>query len=150
MIIKKKLPREKGVHSQTAVYLRLQYPDVIFRTDYAAGMKLTAGQAAVHKSLQSDRSYPDLYVAEARHGYHGLYIELKRDRSEIMNKNGLYKKKIVQVYKKIGGKKVRVSSYDHIDEQRKMLDRLNKKGYKAVFGCGFFEIKNIIDEYLKT
>jgi hypothetical protein len=30
-----------------------------------------------------------------------------------------------------------------------MIERLEAKGYRATFGIGFDEVKNIIDSYLK-
>jgi hypothetical protein len=147
----KKLQRikEKSVHKQFAQYMKMQYPDVTFRTDFAAGSKMTMIQAVQHKELQSDKSYPDVFIAEPRGGYHGLYLELKRDREEVYTKDGRFKVKMVAVYKTIKGIKVRVGQYDHIAEQAKMIDKLNRKGYKALFACGFDHARQTVDEYLK-
>ncbi len=129
--VKKILPKEKTIHRHLAEYLKLQYPGVIFRTDFSAGCKMTIGQAVQHKALQSGSAYPDVFIAEARHGYHGLYLELKRDVKEVFKKDGS------------------LLSNPHIREQAAMMDRLNKKGYKALFACGFLHAKRVVDEYLK-
>lgn len=40
---------EKIEHKQIVAYIRAQYPNVIFRTDYSAGIKLRIGQAVAHQ-----------------------------------------------------------------------------------------------------
>ena len=35
----------------------------------------------------------------------------------------------------------------HIEEQEATLKKLMDAGYKAVFGCGFIQCKQIIDQY---
>lgn len=62
---------------------------------------------------------PDIFLPCARNGYHGLYIELKRQK---------------------GG---RVSV-----DQKKMLLALNEQGYKAVVCNGWEEARNTITEYM--
>lgn len=118
------------MHLLIAVYLKLQYPAITFRTDFAAGIKMTMGQAVKHKKLQSEDKYPDLFIAEPRGGYCGLFLEIKRDVHELLNKNGSFKKS------------------DHLDGQRAMLQKLNKKGYRARFAAGFDHAKQLIDQYL--
>lgn len=61
------MSKEAILHQQVCQYLRMQYPDVIFRTDFAAGVKMTMGQAVRHKKLQSGKAYPDLFIAEPRY-----------------------------------------------------------------------------------
>ncbi len=121
---------EKSIHKQVATYLKLQYPKVIFRTDFAAGCKMSIGQAVAHKALQSGPGYPDLFIAYPSKGYNGLFIELKKDISEVWRKD-------LQLVKN-----------DHIHTQVTMLAALNKLGYLAVFGFGFDHAKKLIDEYL--
>lgn len=41
------------------------------------GVKLTVGQAVKTKAIGMKAGYPDIFLPVARHGYHGLYIELK-------------------------------------------------------------------------
>ena len=62
---------------------------------------------------------PDICLPVARQGYHGLYIELKRQK---------------------GG---RVS-----EAQQDWIDRLNEQGYLARVCAGFREAVKVIDEYL--
>lgn len=56
---------EHNLYKQIARYLQLQYPNIIYRFDIAADLKLTPGQAAKHKRLHPERGYPDLFIAES-------------------------------------------------------------------------------------
>lgn len=130
---------ESFIHQQVCDYLRYQYPDVPFRTDFAAGTKLTMGQAVRNKRLQSGRAWPDLFIARAvdkksdkleglTYHYCGLFIELKAK----------------VIYKKDGSLLVN----EHLQEQQKVLGKLASEGYKAEFAVGFDAARKIIDDYL--
>lgn len=138
---------EHNLYEQIARYLQLQYPDVIYRFDLSADLKLTMGQAAKHKRLHSKRGYPDLFIAKPKEikvktalggGYGlveikplgGLYIEIKKDGEKLTKKDGSWRT-------------------PHIAEQAEALEKLRARGYKAEFGVGFSECKQIIDEYLR-
>lgn len=126
---------EATLHQQVCDYLRLRYPHVLFRTDMAAGMKLSPGMAIRHKRLQSGRAWPDLFIAHVNRTGSlvvcGLFLELKREG--------------VRIYKKDGS----LVSDPHIQEQAAVLERLRERGYKAEFGVGFDQCRLIIDEYLE-
>lgn len=125
---------ERTLYRQIAQYLQLQYPGVIYRFDLAADMKLTAGQASRHKVLHPHRGYPDLFVAcvctIGDRYYHGLFLELKREGTRILKKDGT------------------LVADAHIREQYDLLVDLEQRGYKASFAVGFDQAKQIIDEYL--
>ena len=128
--------REHEMYIQIADYMRYQYPEVIYRFDLAADLKLSIGQAKKHKRIQERRGYPDLFIAEPafdmnrNRDIHGLFIELKKAGTRIYRKDG------------------RLVSDAHIREQFDMLEQLRQRGYMAEFACGFDEAKEIIDEYL--
>lgn len=76
--------KESTLQCHVADYLRLQYPHVLFHSDFGAGLKLTPGQAAKQKRQNGGRrAWPDLFIAEPRYqeieawadieGYEGLY-----------------------------------------------------------------------------
>ena len=126
---------ELELQAQVADYLRLQCPGVLFHSDFGSGIKLTMGQAIKQKRLQGGRrSWPDMFIAEVRSlgdkYYHGLFIELKKEGTRIIKKDGT------------------LVSDAHICEQFDMLEQLRQRGYMAEFACGFDEAKKIIDEYL--
>ena len=137
---------EHQLYELIAQYMQIQYPDVIYRFDLAADLKLTAGQARKHKMLHPKRGYPDLFIAEPiitsyrdengmikltqTKNYSGIFIELKKKGTRLKKKNGEW-------------------ASDHIAEQAEMLERLEFRGYRAMFAVGFDEAKKIIDLYFK-
>lgn len=141
---------ELELQAQVADYLRLQYPDVIFHSDFGSGIKLTMGQAIKQKRLNGGRrAWPDMFLAEPMARkidlskdspfdkatklvmYAGLFIELKREGTRIFKKDG------------------KLVADEHIREQFDMLHDLRAKGYAAEFACGFDEAKKLIDDYMK-
>lgn len=152
---------EADLQVKVADYLRLQYPNVIFHSDYGSGIKLTMAQAVRQKRQNGGRrAWPDMFIAEPKAGtlrfgpfaavYNsdgsikslrqdvtapetirfGLFIELKKEGTRLLKKNGNY-------------------ASEHIQEQAELLKKLRERGYVAEFACGFDEAKTIIDRYLK-
>lgn len=130
---------EHELYVLIADYLRLQYPDIVYRFDLAADLKLSIGQAKKHKRLQRFRGYPDLFIAkpklqQSKDGMpiytHGLFLELKKDGTKILKKDG------------------DLVADKHIREQAKMLQALERRGYRAMFAVGYEQAKQIIDEYI--
>lgn len=128
---------EKTLHRQVCDYIRVQYPKVIFNTDLSGATKLTMGQAVAMKRLRSNRGWPDLFIAEPRNGYNGLFLELKKEGTSLLNKRA------IDNYGYPG------FASDHIKEQYEMIEELRARKYKAEFAIGFDEAKKIIDQYLK-
>ena len=74
------------------------------------------------RRLGMRRGFPDLFVPEARGGFYGLFVEMKKDQ------------------------KSRVR-----EEQRKWIDYLSRMGYKALVCYGADDaIKTIKDYYLSV
>lgn len=122
---------EAELRRMLARWLQYQFPNVIYRFDLAADLKLTMGQARKHKELHPKRGYPDLFIAEPRGKYCGMYVELKAEGKSPYKRNGELKKS------------------EHLKEQEVMLDKLNSRGYFAKFATGFNEAKGLIESYLK-
>jgi len=118
---------EQQLHLQVCTYIRLQYPKVLFNSDMS-GVKLPMGLAVKVKKLRSSRAYPDLMILEPNIKFFALFIELKKETP--FKENGQLK------------------SNEHLQEQKKMIDKLNLRGYYACFGWDFEMIKKIIDNYL--
>jgi hypothetical protein len=112
-----------------ATYLKYQYPNVLYRFD-GAGQNLSIAAARMNKSIQKIRGYPDLLILEPKSGYHGLFIELKKEGTKILNKAGK-------------------PATDHIQEQQDCMTELALKGYFCAFAVGFDAAKNVIDKYFK-
>jgi hypothetical protein len=128
--IPKNAKHEQSLQRQVCTYLRMQYPNVIFRSDFSSGLHLTPAQASLHKSMQSGRAWPDLQIINPSRKYHGLFIELKKEGTKVYLKNG------------------KLTSNPHIQEQAAVLKELNKLGYFARFGIGFDSCQRLIDWYL--
>lgn len=74
-------------------------------------------EAAHLKEQGVSAGVPDLCFPAARHGYHGLYIEMKAGKNKATA------------------------------AQKEWLELLNKNGYLAVVCVGFDEAREIIDKY---
>lgn len=129
------IKKEEILHLKVCDYLRKNYPDVLFRTDFSSGMKMTLGQAAKHKKFQKSRAWPDLFIAytqfdgfEMKEG--GLFLELKAEGTKLYKKNG------EMVVNK------------HYQEQAEMLEKLRLNGYIAEFAVGYDEAIEQIQDYL--
>lgn len=128
---------EEMTHERVVRFLRRDYPDVIFRTDFAAGIKMTIGQAAKHKRLQYRRAFPDIFVfkpvrRESVLGvmeYAGLGLELKAGNVNLKKRDTTW-------------------ASDHIHEQYDMLMELSNSGYACAFARGYDEACRVIDWYL--
>ena len=130
---------EAELQKNVALYIRMQYPEAIFHSDFGSGVKLSMYQARMQK-LQNGgkRAWPDMFIAEPKwkeddNGvkwfFCGLFIELKKEGTRIKKKNGEW-------------------ASPHIKEQAELLEQLQTKGYEAKFAVGFNEAINIIDEFL--
>lgn len=127
--------KESTLQCHVADYLRLQYPHVLFHSDYGSGIRLTPGQARIQSRQNGGRrAWPDMFIAFVRtigdRYYHGLFLELKREGTRILKKDGT------------------LVSDQHIREQHALLVELEKCGYAARFAVGFDQAKQIIDGYL--
>ena len=126
---------EKSELAMLTQWIKLQYPNMIYRVDVGADQKLTIGQAKKNKSLQmSKRGYPDIFIAEPRFDgtmSHGLFIELKASGTVIYKKDGNLRKN------------------PHLEEQALMHKRLRTKNYSAEFVIGFADCKKLIEWWMK-
>lgn len=128
----KKAKEEENVQIAVCAYLKHKYPDVIFTCDLASGMKLPIWLAARNKKMRSSSGLPDLFIAQPNKRHHGLFIELKKEKSGTILKDGS------------------VSTKKHVVNQNNILQRLNHYGYSAVFAEGYREAIGIIDAYLSS
>ena len=130
---------EESLQLAVADHIVTNYPNVLFRTD-AGGIKLPIGLAKKLKDMNGGRrGWPDMFVAKAKlmqtkDGMpfikHGLFLELKKDGVRILKRDGSY------------------VADEHILEQAKMLEALEREGYEARFAVGFDQAKQIIDDYI--
>lgn len=110
--------------------MRLRWPFLHWRIDFAAGLKLPPRIAGMQMKLQKGKSYPDIFFPHPIGRFHGLYIEFKTDRGEVYNQDGT------------------MVANSHIREQWQELQRLSGMGYKAVFGFGVDHAERVVEDYL--
>lgn len=124
--------QEKTLAQAVSDFLQSKYPNVIYRFDYGADVKLTVGQGAKMKRLQGkwSKGMPDLVIYEPRGEYHAMFLELKKDREAIFKKDGKYRQN------------------EHLKTQVDMMIKLSDRGYYTAFGCGFKESIEKINKYL--
>lgn len=129
----RKWDSEEVAHEQVVQLIRLQWPGLIHRTDFAAGIKLPPWLAARQKRVQIRRGFPDIFVFEPSviNGEikHGLALELKKAGTKLKLNDGRW-------------------ASDHIREQYEMLRALDGKGYAAAFARGFDEAEAVLRWYL--
>jgi hypothetical protein len=126
------MKRQPEYELQVAVcdYLRAAYPKVVFRSETTSCVKLNVRQAVRIKKLQRDGfAWPDLFIAEPRAKYAGLWIELKAASPYL--KNGS------------------LSSNEHIQAQARAGLMLEMRGFQFAFIWSFDMAKHCIDLYLK-
>jgi hypothetical protein len=110
--------REEDMQITIAEYMKWKHPDVKF-TQTMGGVRLTMKQAVKAKKMGYGKGVPDLIFFKACHGYHGLAIELKRD------------------------KRSKIST-----EQKEWCEYMNNEGYFACISTGVDETLELIDRYL--
>jgi len=124
---------------RVALFLRENYPDVVYRFDASADLYMGAQTkiiaARVKLKYKHDTAYPDLFIAEPRvfsdASFAGAYIELKNKRKDVLTKKGTVLKK------------------EHLQKQHAMLVRLSQKGYFATFAWSDDEnVFKIMVDYL--
>ena len=136
------IKKEELLHLKICDYLRKNYPDVLFRTDFSSGMKMSPWQAAKHKKFQKSRAWPDLFIAES-----GVVKFKKGNLIVNLRKNGMFlelKADSVKLYKKDGT----LRKNKHIEEQAEMLEKLRNGNYYAEFAIGYKDAIEQIHEYL--
>lgn len=129
---------EAELQENIALYIKMQYPEALFHSDFGSGIKLRPWQARTQMMQNGGRrGWPDLFIAEPIYEENmarvmrcaGLMIELKKEGTRLKKKNGEW-------------------ASNHIREQAEVLEQLREKGYKAEFAVGFEEAISLIDEYL--
>ena len=112
------MPRYEEERIQECVvhWARVNYPDLLLTC--APATAKTVQQGMRNKRLGLLKGWPDLFFAEARGGFYGLFIELKAE----------------------GGRLSR--------EQIEILQKLNDRGYRAIVCYGDSEAISAIKDYL--
>lgn len=120
---------EEKLQQSICKYLDLKYPNTVYTSDLS-GIKLSIGSAKKAKSMRCKKyKIPDLLILSPNVRYHGLIIELKANRQDLYKLNG------------------EMRDSEHLNAQKKAIEKLSLEGYKAVFACGIDEAMIVIDCY---
>ena len=125
----KMVESEGNAQSRLCDYVRLAYPKLWYFVDEAS-IKGDFRIAARMKRQQKSYKRPDLQFLEARGGFFGLFIELKREDLLLYKPNGDW-------------------INEHIADQAKVLEEMRERNYKAEFAKGFDAARKLIDWYMK-
>jgi len=101
-------------------YLDTNHPEVLW-TASAGGARTSIAEAKRLKASGCKAGFPDVFIYEPRGSFHGLSIEMKKEK---------------------GG---RVSP-----AQKKWKEDLSVRGYKATVAKGFDSAVEILEDYLST
>lgn len=112
-------------------WLKLQYPNIKFRSDIQSAGKLSGAMQNIKQILDPYKGWPDVAIYHKSGSYCGLYIEMKRENSGTFLKDGT------------------LSKSKHVQDQAEMHEFLRSIGYKVEIAEGFEEAKRIFEEYLK-
>ena len=114
------IPSEHAAQAQVVAHVRYFHPDVLIAA-VPNGARLVGGVRAGAKLKAEGMlpGYPDLLVDEARGGWFGLRVEMKRERGGRVGK-----------------------------AQREVGRRLEAAGYRWVVCAGAREAVRVIEEYL--
>lgn len=117
-------PRKKPGHPESELqracvrWFRMQYPQYLL-FHVPNGGKRNAREAARFKAEGVVPGIPDLFLAEARHGFHGLFIEMKAGKNR------------------------------PTPEQADAMQMLSASGYLCAVCYTFEAFKELIDNYMK-
>ncbi len=118
-IAKRKIAPESEANQQEIVikYLRLAYPEALYCAS-AGGMRTSYLQAIKMKRTGYVKGFPDLFIYEPRGEFHGLAIEMKKEKGGTAS-----------------------------PEQKEWQEQLRNRGYCSYICKGNEEAIKVIDEY---
>lgn len=119
---------EKQLHISLCKYLKLAHPSMYFDSD-PSGLRVTIGIRKQLKATRSNHAHLDLFIAEARGNFHGMFLELKAKTP----------------FKKDGGLK----KDEHLEEQVKTMAILTTRGYYCEHAWKLYDAIKLIEDYLK-
>ncbi|SRR5260221_8238325 len=144
---------EQSVQNELCAWFKQVLPGEHLRSDTGSGAFSSDYAKEQHNRQQSHKNEPDIMIFAARHGKHGLLIELKKDGLELkMRRDGhkirIYKDKkrrIIEADYKVRKKGDWVSL--HVERQAAMLLDYESKGYVARFAVGLEHAKKLVRWY---
>ena len=109
---------ESRLQSEVVKYIQLQYPKARYCASLGGQYQPFQSQRNRARRTGYSKGFPDLFIYEARNGYHGLALEIKT----------------------IKGRATK--------EQKEWIEALNERGFKAEVVKGLPAILKLIDSYM--
>jgi hypothetical protein len=118
---KRKLAPECESNQQEIVikYIKIAYSEVLYCAS-AGGVWTSRTQGIKMKRTGYVKGFPDLFIYEPRKGFHGLAIEMKKEKGGVAS-----------------------------PEQKQWQEQLRNRGYSSYICKGSEEAIKVIDEYFK-
>lgn len=123
-----KVLAEKRLHKAICKYIKYQHPKAYFLSD-PSGLRMSIGMATELKATRSQHKQLDIVILEPSGRYHGLIIEVKKDKSEVYKKDGNFKKD------------------KHVKAQRESMEHLRSFGYKVEYVFSLNDAITLLDNY---
>ena len=111
-------------------WLKMQYPEVRFRSDIQSAGKLSPAMQNIKSIIDPFRGFPDITIYLKRGRFCGLMLEMKRENSGLYLKDGS------------------LSNSKHVQEQFEMHEFLRENAWKVEFAEGMDGAKIKFKEYL--
>jgi len=111
-------------------WLKMQYPEVRFRSDIQSAGKLTPAMQNIKSIIDPFRGFPDITIYLKRGRFCGLMIEMKRLNSGLYLKDGS------------------LSNSKHVQEQNEMHEFLRDNAWQVVFAEGMDGAIDLFENYL--
>lgn len=118
---------EQQMHRALCQWLKLAHPSIYFESD-PSGLRVSVGLRAILKSTRSNHAHIDLFIAEPRGHYHGMFIELKSKTP--FKKDGSLKKD------------------EHLEAQAITMANLTTRGYHCIHAWTLNDAMEEINSYL--
>lgn len=104
--------------------------DIVFYNDWAAGAYLSEGQNKSRAAMACRKGWVDVFIAEPRDGFHGYFLELKKEGVKTHKKDGT------------------LVAEKQIQKEAAFLALMESKGYKVDFAIGKEDAQRKAFEYL--
>jgi hypothetical protein len=108
-------------------WIKLQYPitaNFIIKIDNEGRRSPMGHSLSIQSGLHIGAS--DLFIAYPCGGYHGLFLEIKREKWRLTP-----------------------SQKEHVDRQLAFIDKMKSQGYQGQLGIGLVECMKIVKHYLE-
>ncbi len=106
-----------------AIHMHKNHPSIPFRFDLVDKIGRINGIKTKQLHGKWSKGYPDLFIMQPNSKYHGLFLELKATKT--------------------------VHNTPHTQRQHAYHRVLRKRGYLAMFVCGYEETILKLEEYLR-